>query len=173
MRNKNFVLVDYGPIALCKDGVEVYFEDQVDFEKHVGEVAASFAIGKEYFWYSPDDSHVKDSLDESVTWSGPIANLDGLINLVPTLAAQKADPYFGLSDDDKFASKMADLRLTRKGRLYNSDWSQVADSPLSAEEKQQWADYRQFLRDVTEGVTTSEGVDEKLALMDAHPLSSL
>lgn len=38
------------------------------------------------------------------------------------------------------------IRDTRKGLLAASDWTQVADAPVS---KQAWADYRQALRDIT------------------------
>lgn len=39
------------------------------------------------------------------------------------------------------------LRCKRSMLLTASDWTQVPDSPLSAEQKQQWAVYRQALRD--------------------------
>jgi hypothetical protein len=35
-------------------------------------------------------------------------------------------------------------------KLINTDWTQLADSPLSAEEKTAWAEYRQALRDLTD-----------------------
>lgn len=38
-------------------------------------------------------------------------------------------------------------RHLRKGFLADSDWTQAADSPLSAEQKNVWANYRQKLRD--------------------------
>lgn len=38
-------------------------------------------------------------------------------------------------------------RHLRKGLLADSDWTQAADSPLSAEQKHVWANYRQKLRD--------------------------
>lgn len=34
--------------------------------------------------------------------------------------------------------------------LVNSDWTQLADVPLSAEKKAEWATYRQALRDLTD-----------------------
>jgi hypothetical protein len=34
--------------------------------------------------------------------------------------------------------------------LANSDWTQLADVPLTAEMKAQWATYRQQLRDLTD-----------------------
>jgi hypothetical protein len=41
------------------------------------------------------------------------------------------------------------IRFERDKKLKESDWTQVADSPLSNEEKQLWAEYRQKLRDMT------------------------
>ena len=40
------------------------------------------------------------------------------------------------------------VRAERDSLLAASDWTQVADAPLTASEKQAWADYRQTLRDV-------------------------
>ena len=40
------------------------------------------------------------------------------------------------------------IRERRKLLLSGCDWTQAADSPLSAESKQAWADYRQALRDL-------------------------
>ena len=37
----------------------------------------------------------------------------------------------------------------RELRLMRSDWTQVADAPLSAEDKEKWRLYRQELRDMT------------------------
>lgn len=44
------------------------------------------------------------------------------------------------------------LRMERNARLQDSDWTQMPDSPLSDEEKQKWAEYRQKLRDLPESV---------------------
>jgi len=43
---------------------------------------------------------------------------------------------------------LAEVRNKREGRLYSSDWTQVADSPLSDEKKVEWRTYRQQLRDL-------------------------
>lgn len=40
-------------------------------------------------------------------------------------------------------------RSIRNELLINSDWTQLPDAPLTAEQKQQWANYRQQLRDIT------------------------
>lgn len=41
-----------------------------------------------------------------------------------------------------------EIKKQRNKLLAQSDWTQVPDSPLSAEKKQQWAAYRQALRDL-------------------------
>lgn len=46
------------------------------------------------------------------------------------------------------ASKAANLRAARDRALTACDWTQLADSPLTAEKKAEWATYRQALRDL-------------------------
>ena len=41
------------------------------------------------------------------------------------------------------------IRAERNSLLSASDWTQLPDSPLTIEQKQSWAEYRQSLRDVT------------------------
>lgn len=41
-----------------------------------------------------------------------------------------------------------ELRKIRTALLRDSDWTQVNDSPLTDQEKQAWATYRQALRDL-------------------------
>lgn len=53
--------------------------------------------------------------------------------------------YFSKEEAYKF-----DALNRRKTLLDSSDWTQMPDSPLSAEIKQTWAIYRQELRDITE-----------------------
>lgn len=45
---------------------------------------------------------------------------------------------------------MQQVRTRRNSLLAGSDWTQLPDSPLTDEQKQAWAVYRQALRDVTE-----------------------
>jgi hypothetical protein len=40
------------------------------------------------------------------------------------------------------------IRRERRTRLYQSDWTQFVDSPLSDEKKAEWAAYRQALRNL-------------------------
>lgn len=43
-----------------------------------------------------------------------------------------------------------DIENDRLGLLWGSDWTQLPDAPLTAEQKQAWAEYRQELRDASE-----------------------
>ena len=51
------------------------------------------------------------------------------------------------------------IRNRRSYLLVASDWTQSADSPLSAEKKQEWANYRQALRDLTNDYPTIDTQD--------------
>lgn len=42
-----------------------------------------------------------------------------------------------------------EVRTSRNIALLESDWTQLTDAPLTAEEKAAWAEYRQGLRDLT------------------------
>jgi hypothetical protein len=51
-----------------------------------------------------------------------------------------------------------DIRAQRHSLLNASDWTQVADAPLNTSEKQDWADYRQALRDVPQDFDSPDDV---------------
>ena len=57
-----------------------------------------------------------------------------------------------------FDRAIAGLRSKRNSILASSDWTVLPDSPLSAELKTAWLEYRQDLRDITEGVDTEAKV---------------
>ena len=57
-----------------------------------------------------------------------------------------------------FDRAIAGLRQKRNSILASSDWTVLSDSPLSAELKTAWLEYRQDLRDITEGVNTEAKV---------------
>lgn len=48
------------------------------------------------------------------------------------------------------------IRSERTRLLSESDWTQYSDSPLTQEQKSQWASYRQQLRDVTNNIDFSQ-----------------
>ena len=51
------------------------------------------------------------------------------------------------------------MRQERDALLSRSDWTQMADSPLSNSKKAEWATYRQALRDFPASWTPAETVD--------------
>ena len=55
-----------------------------------------------------------------------------------------------LTDEEKTARAMLEVRQVRDFALSSSDWTQVADSPLTAEQRSAWQMYRQKLRDLTD-----------------------
>lgn len=56
-------------------------------------------------------------------------------------------------DGEAAAKLMDDLRGSRDVLLDNSDWTQFNDSPLTDAKKQEWATYRQSLRDLPANTT--------------------
>ena len=55
------------------------------------------------------------------------------------------------------------MRLARDQKLRDSDWTQMADAPLTDAKKTEWATYRQSLRDVPSN-NTSPSFDDDGAL---------
>lgn len=51
--------------------------------------------------------------------------------------------------DNEIKAAWDDIRTRRTILLLDSDWTQLSDSPLSVELKEQWMIYRQELRDIT------------------------
>lgn len=54
--------------------------------------------------------------------------------------------------------KWADIRSRRNALLTACDWTQVADAPLTEEQKTAWRNYRQALRDIPQAFATPEDV---------------
>lgn len=50
-------------------------------------------------------------------------------------------------------------RSERNRRLVESDWTQMPDVVLTQEQRQAWADYRQQLRDLVNGITEVKPFD--------------
>ena len=51
------------------------------------------------------------------------------------------------------AMNLLQVRNQRNQLLAQSDWTQMIDSPLTAEQKSAWAIYRQALRDLPSTIT--------------------
>ena len=52
------------------------------------------------------------------------------------------------------------LRDKRNDKLIASDWTQMPDSPLTDSKKQEWATYRQQLRDLPESYTDEDEITD-------------
>ena len=48
-----------------------------------------------------------------------------------------------------YPSQEASVKSQRDDLLYKSDWTQIPNNPLTTEQQQAWAVYRQELRDIT------------------------
>jgi hypothetical protein len=48
-----------------------------------------------------------------------------------------------------YTNQKIDIKNQRDKLLYESDWTQIPNGPLTTEQQQAWADYRQQLRDIT------------------------
>ena len=62
------------------------------------------------------------------------------------------------TEQDLKEQNLSALRQLRQRYLQDSDWTQMPDSPLSAEKKTEWQTYRQALRDITLTATSCSDV---------------
>ena len=58
-----------------------------------------------------------------------------------------------------FDRAMADLRAKRDKDLLDSDWTQLGDTTLTNDQKQAWMRFRTELRNITDGLTTVDDVN--------------
>ena len=86
-------------------------------------------------------------------------NING--NIVPFTAEEEAqrDAEEQAWNDGAFDRAMADLRSKRDKDLVNSDWTQLGDTTLTNSQKQAWMQFRSELRNITNGLTTVEDVN--------------
>jgi propanediol dehydratase large subunit len=59
----------------------------------------------------------------------------------------------------EFDMAMADLRARRNKDLQDSDWTQLPDNTLTSEQRNAWMQFRTELRNITNGLTTVEQVN--------------
>lgn len=55
-------------------------------------------------------------------------------------------------------TKIERMRGLRYALLAGCDWTQLPDAPVSPEKKEEWAEYRQALRDITDEFPDGENV---------------
>lgn len=89
------------------------------------------------------DAQVEKLCAENANWSYINGAVDSVSERVVNLQTLKIERR-----QRKIPSIANLIREQRKLLLAGCDWTQAADSPLSAESKQAWADYRQALRDL-------------------------
>lgn len=53
------------------------------------------------------------------------------------------------TDQQKYNDAASEILKTRNVYLYSSDWTQIPNNPLTTQKQEQWAVYRQQLRDIT------------------------
>jgi hypothetical protein len=59
----------------------------------------------------------------------------------------------------EFDMAMEDLRAKRNKDLQDSDWTQLPDNTLTSEQRNVWMQFRTELRNITNGITTVEQVN--------------
>lgn len=94
---------------------------------------------------------LQDDLGEGLGIADNVIVIDGVLTARPSkwhIYDADTDALAGGSDAEKTADVLKEVRNLRDYYLAASDWTQVADSPLSDAKKTEWATYRQALRDV-------------------------
>lgn len=92
---------------------------------------------------SLSDSAVQELCNNHENWAYINGAVDSLSERVVNLETMRIERR-----QRRTASVANLIRERRKLLLAGSDWTQAADSPLSAEKKSAWADYRQALRNL-------------------------
>ncbi|WLW36875.1 hypothetical protein [Synechococcus phage S-8S29] len=113
-------------------------------------------IGSEPVDYSPLEPDVP-LLPAHSTLDAPPTTPDGKVALrnvvtntwvLDDYVAPPLDDWEITDPDDEADTPESTLRTSRNAKLKKTDWTQMADAPLSAEKKAEWAAYRQALRDL-------------------------
>ncbi len=63
------------------------------------------------------------------------------------------------TDGNLNSYRVSQMRMFRDSLLAQSDWTQMADSPLTTQKKTEWATYRQALRDFPASWTSADTAD--------------
>ena len=113
-----------------------------DIQRTIGDV--QYPAG----WFSNADERAKVGMIEV---ADPVRPDDNLFVVVENpdgsyTATPRSDDDIAAYQANKDAQQAAGVRANRSRKLADSDWTQVADSPV---DKAVWATYRQALRDIT------------------------
>lgn len=104
---------------------------------------------------SEDPREMKDLVENKYYKNGELTDVP------PAPAGDRRFYNFnGTEWDFNFTQFEEEARLRRGGALTGSDWTQVPDSPFTAEERKDWGDYRQALRDLFPISTDLRSLDD-------------
>lgn len=81
---------------------------------------------------------------------------DATQHVVDGVVVDKPDP----TPTEQTATAMFEIRQIRDSVLSGSDWTQVPDSPLTAEQRSEWQMYRQKLRDLPSDFSHVTSIDD-------------
>ena len=92
-----------------------------------------------------DEAYIDGHFDDTLYY---------IVEGVPVLLPQKPDSYYHFDYVTKVwiadvNEAKNNISTKRSYLLFQSDWTQIPNGPLTAEQQQSWAVYRQELRDIT------------------------
>ena len=119
-----FVVYQPDDNSLLPYGGWVYLDDDMTEAQVKDRIIASVPV---YKW-----EIIPDPIVESL-----VGSEDNFTYIAPVITPQP------IAEADR-------VRSYRNDKLTRSDWTQIEDSPITSEQKQLWATYRQALRDVPE-----------------------
>lgn len=117
------------PAGVSEDGKELIIHITED---NIPEGCEDLRHFMSYYWYVPSEEEfifIGHAPNRHATWSNELGgwefNREDLLN---------------------------DIRVERNRKLSLTDWTQATDSPLTEEQRTEWKNYRQSLRDVTDNL---------------------
>jgi hypothetical protein len=123
---------------------------RISYPSHKIDPAGVSEDGKEFVIHVNEDNMPEgcDNLQHfmSYYWYVPSENKFIFIGAAPNRHATWSNELNGWQFDRE--DLLNDVRIERNRKLSSCDWTQVADSPLSEEQKIEWQSYRQSLRNV-------------------------
>lgn len=137
-----FIKIENGiPVghAVVEDNIRALFPDRTLPNLWTPQAAAEIGFGMYEFTQIP-----------------VVPNLKKVIEVTPTLRDNgiyyQTWQVVDMTEEEKVVATEQQkdrVRMERNFKLMNCDWTQLADAPLSVEQKLGWTTYRQQLRDIT------------------------
>jgi len=123
---------------------------------------------KNYILYNSTTGHIdtqlsmtEKSLQKTLANNPGTLTMEGRVSDVNKFCVNvSTDPHTIESKPEETINVSAYIRDLRTKLLKASDWTQAADSPLSASKKAEWATYRQQLRDMPDTCSDCDTVDD-------------